>query len=159
MEIKENRIIEPLPSKELVDLNEEYLNVKFPSSFREFIMKYNGGVPKTNLFKYNNHVYVIDRFLCMLEKSSSHKYGEYDINAVCTMLDARLIYDEDLIGYELVPIAVLFAGNFLVLNFHENAEEPTICIWSSEESANLKPKVYEVSKSFEEFLTSLYSND
>ena len=40
-----------------------------------------------------------------------------------SQLDERIIEDEDLIGVEILPIAVLFAGDFVCLDYRSNRNE------------------------------------
>ncbi|WP_368976731.1 SMI1/KNR4 family protein [Caldifermentibacillus hisashii] len=74
---------------------------------------------------------------------------------VRTQLDERIVFDENLVGTELLPIAVLFAGDFVCLDYHNNVEEPIVCVWNHEESSYLNPVTYYISNSFEEFLNML----
>nr|WP_269431742.1 SMI1/KNR4 family protein [Bacillus sp. JCM 19034] len=52
-------------------------------------------------------------------------------------------------------MAVLFAGDFVCLDYRNNVEEPIVCVWNHEESSDLNPITYIVSNSFEEFLNML----
>ncbi|PTY87559.1 SMI1/KNR4 family protein, partial [Heyndrickxia sporothermodurans] len=106
-------------------------------------------------FKYNNHIYAIDRFLCILKVTGERDDEYYDIGVVRTQLDERIVFDENLVGTELLPIAVLFAGDFVCLDYRNDVEEPTVCVWNHEESSDLNPVTYTISNSFEEFLNML----
>ena len=67
---------------------------------------------------------LIERFLCLLEDpEDDDENGWYDIEVVLSDIDTRLTDDEDLTGINIIPFAVLFAGDFLCLDFREN----TIC--------------------------------
>ncbi|WP_243459708.1 SMI1/KNR4 family protein [Metabacillus bambusae] len=59
---------------------------------------------------------------------------------------------EDLIGADILPIAVLFAGDFVCLDFRDDREKPKVVIWNHEESAELKPITYFVANTFSEFI-------
>ena len=67
----------------------------------------------------------------------------------------RLSDNPDLIGAKLLPIATLFAGDFVCLDFKKSKENPCICVWSHEESEEDVPVTYFVSNSFEEFVRIL----
>lgn len=135
----DNTIVSPLPSQELIAKEEGYWHIKLPNDYKEFIAKYNGVVPLQNEFSINGRKYLIERFLPILENPENNEFGEYDIDVVLTELDERLISDEDLIGIELLPIATLFAGDFLVLDYAKNRENPSLSIWLHDESADLEP--------------------
>ncbi|EFI82832.1 SMI1/KNR4 family protein [Listeria grayi] len=49
-------------------------------------------------------------------------------------------------------LAVLFAGDFLCLDFRESEEKPKTVVWNHEESNELEPVFYHVANSFDEFM-------
>ena len=155
MELDVNTIVSPLPSDELLDVVERSLRVSFPEPFREFIKKNNGVVPITNVFSHNQHQYVIERFLCLLEDSESDELnGWYDIEVTIAQIGERLTDNEDLIGMNVVPIAVLFAGDFVCLDFRET-EDPTVVVWYHEESGEFSPVTKTVAQNISEFFGML----
>lgn len=155
MELDVNTIVSPLPSDELLDVVEKSLRVSFPEPFREFIKKNNGVVPITNVFSHNQHQYVIERFLCLLEDSESDELnGWYDIEVTIAQIGERLTDNEDLIGMNVVPIAVLFAGDFVCLDFRET-EDPTVVVWYHEESGEFSPVTKTVAQNISEFFGML----
>ncbi len=156
MRIAENSIIHPLPGDELIAKEEQCWKVKIPNDYRNFISKNNGCVPVENTFMFGDDKYVIERFLCILADTENHEMGTYDIDVNLTMLDARLITDEELVGAELVPIAALFGGDFVCLDYYEDRENPQISIWYNEESEDLAPSTNTIANSFEEFLNMLF---
>ncbi|MCU9589733.1 SMI1/KNR4 family protein, partial [Bacillus velezensis] len=97
----------------------------------------------------------IDRFLCILKVTGENELEWYDIGATMSQLDERIIEDEDLIGVEILPIAVLFAGDFVCLDYRSNRNEPAVCVWSHEESGEFAPVTYPVANNFAEFLEML----
>ncbi|WP_458122443.1 SMI1/KNR4 family protein [Paenibacillus sp. Z6-24] len=117
--------------------------------------EYNGSSPIKDGFTSNNHGYMIDRFLCILKVTGEQENEYYDIGVVRTQLEERIVVDEDFVGTELLPIAALFAGDFVCLDYRKNVDEPTVCVWNHEESSDLNPVTYEVSNTFEEFLGML----
>jgi len=155
MEIKDGSVIYPVPDDALLSEKERKWRIQLPSTYKAFIKKNNGAVPIKDSFNYNNHSYVIDRFLCILKVTGQSDDEFYDIGVVRTQLEERIVSDEDLVGVELLPIAVLFAGDFVCLDYRQDRAEPSVCVWDHEESADLEPVTYLVSESFEEFLKTL----
>lgn len=72
-----------------------------------------GGRPIDGTFKCKNHEYAADHFLCLVKTPRDPILGMYDIDVILTQLEDRLTDNEDLIGADILPIAVLFAGDFL----------------------------------------------
>ena len=118
-------------------------------------MRKNGFYPSKNLFSLQNRSFLIERFLCVLENTKDNPLGVYDIDVVMSQLDERLFVHEDILGFELVPIAALFGGDFLCLNYIEDPENPRICIWYHEESYELELAIEFVANNFTEFLAML----
>ena len=156
IEIRNETIILPLPTEELVVEKEKKWRLCLPVEYKEFIMKYNGGSPAKNSFDYNNHSYAIVRFLCILKNVRENNMGWYDISVVESQIGERLTENEDLIGIEVLPIAELFAGDYLCLDFRKDKVNPTICVWNHEESSEFEPRTYLVADDFKEFLSLLY---
>lgn len=155
MEVKDGSIVYPLPDDTLIAEKEKKWRIKLPDSYKQFIKKYNGATTIKDSFLCNNHSYAIDRFLCILKVTGERDDEFYDIGVVRTQLEERIVSDEDLVGTELLPIAVLFAGDFICLDYRNNDNEPFVCVWNHEESSDLDPVTYFTSESFEEFLTIL----
>lgn len=112
-------------------------------------------MPKECRFICKDHEYAIERFLCILSEYKIHRLGMYDIGVVITQIEDRLSDNPDLIGVEILPIAALFAGDFICLDFRNEKDKPDVCVWSHEESEEDKPVTYKVADSFEEFCDSL----
>lgn len=134
---------------------EEYSKIKFPDSYIAFVKKYNVGVPMNNEFSCNKHFYAIDRFLGFINEYKTSSLGNYDIAVVLSQIDTRLTDNPDLIGDELIPIANLFAGDYVCLDYRISKEKPSICVWSHEESEDFAPVTYQVADSFSEFIEML----
>lgn len=67
--------------------------------------------------------------------------GQYDISnisVVLTQIDERLTDNPDTLGGELIPIAILFAGDFVCLDYRKSSK-PSICIWFHEKSEVFAP--------------------
>ena len=154
MNIKADSIINDNISQRIRKV-EEYSKIKFPDSYIDFIKKYNVGVPIDNEFLCNKHYYCIDRFLGFVNEYKTSSLGNYDIAVVLSQIDTRLTDNPDLIGDELIPIASLFAGDYVCLDYRKSKEKPSICVWSHEESEDFDPVTYQVADTFSEFIEML----
>lgn len=153
--MKRGSKILPLPSDDLVMKLEKYCRVKLPDEFKQFIKEYNGYVPEKNVFVYKDEEYVVERFLCLLDSyKSDEKYGIYDIRVVLTQLDARITDDPDLVGANIIPIASLFAGDFVCLDFRDRGNY-CVSIWFHEDSDDFSPVTIKIADSFTDFLSKL----
>ncbi|WP_314436105.1 SMI1/KNR4 family protein [uncultured Streptococcus sp.] len=152
---QDQSIISPLPTDALLNEREVAWRVKLPDDYKNFIMRKNGFRPSKNLFSVTNRSFLIERFLCVLENSKDNPLGMYDIDVVMSQLDERLFVHEDILGFELIPIVALYGGDFLCLNYVENSENPSMCIWYHEESYELDPAIEFVANNFTEFLAML----
>ncbi|MBX9098079.1 SMI1/KNR4 family protein [Streptococcus gordonii] len=148
-------IMYPLPTEALLQEREVAWKVRLPDDYKNFIMRKNGFRPSKNLFSLANRSFLIERFLCVLENTKDNPIGIYDIDVVMSQLDERLFVHEDILGFELVPIASLLGGDFLCLNYLEEAAHPSMCIWYHEESYELDPAIEFVANNFTEFLAML----
>ncbi|MGX7243920.1 SMI1/KNR4 family protein [Enterococcus quebecensis] len=157
-EVKQDSILVP-PSDEIIEKFERFYRVALPNDYVEFSKKYNGAVPITNVFSTEKNEYLIERFLCLLsneERDNLENISWSEIRVVLTDLDARLIDDEDLLGMNIIPIASLFAGDFICLDFRESEKIPNICVWFHEESDEFSPVVEKISSNFTDFLNNLH---
>ena len=148
-------IIYPLPTDALLLEREVVWRVKLPDDYKEFIKKENGVIPSKRYFHFEHNEKVIDRFLAILAISGEKTEEDYDIGVVSTQLEGRIVFDEDNVGMQLIPIAVLYGGDFLCLNYVEDSENPNICIWYHEESYELEPAIEFLANNFTEFLAML----
>ncbi|MEO3943984.1 SMI1/KNR4 family protein [Gorillibacterium sp. CAU 1737] len=155
METKAESIIHPLPSDPLLAKEEEFWRVTLPSDYKDFIKVSNGGIPERRSFPCHGHTHLLTRFLCILEDPTHHELGLFDIDAIKTQLDERLIDDEDLIGVALLPVAALFSGDFLCLDFRERRDSPSVCVWDHANSGEFDPVCYPVADRFRDFLAML----
>ena len=153
---QDESIIYPLPTDTLLQEREVAWRVKLPDDYKKFIKKENGVIPSKRYFHFKHNEKVIDRFLAILAISGEKTEEDYDIGVVSTQLEGRIVFDEDNVGMQLIPIATLFGGDFLCLNYLEDPEHPSICIWYHEESYELEPTVEFVTNNFTEFLSMLY---
>src|SRR5690625_317585 len=155
MKIKQHTIVKPLPSAELIKKHESFWRLKLPDTFLDFIKLYHGVEVEGATFVCENRSYVIERFLCILDDIENNPQGIYDIDVVISQIEERLTDNEDLLGAEVLPIASLFAGDFVCLDFRENKESPSVCVWSHEESGEFEPLFYKIVDNFTEFLEIL----
>jgi hypothetical protein len=153
---KEQAIISPMPTDALLHGREVAWRVKLPDDYKEFIKKENGIIPSKRYFHFGNNEKVIDRFLAILAISGEKAEEAYDIGVVSTQLEGRIVFDEDNVGMQLIPIAALYGGDFLCLNYVEDPDNPNICIWYHEESYELEPAIEFLANNFTEFLAMLY---
>ena len=153
---KQNQsIIYPLTTDTLLQEREVAWRVKMPDDYKEFIKKENGVIPSKRYFHFEHNEKVIDRFLAILAISGEKTEEDYDIGVVSTQLEGRIVFDEDNVGMQLIPIAALYGGDFLCLNYVEDSENPNISIWYHEESYELEPVIEFLAKNFTEFLAML----
>ena len=152
---QDQAMIYPLPTDALLQEREVAWRVKLPVDYKEFIKKENGIIPSKRYFHFGNNEKVVERFLCVLENAKDNSLGMYDIDVVMSQLDERLFVHEDILGFELVPIAALFGGEFVCLNYIEDPKNPSMCIWFHEESYELEPAIEFVANNFTEFLAML----
>ncbi|MEK3757084.1 SMI1/KNR4 family protein [Paenibacillus sp. FSL P4-0338] len=155
MRMNVNTVVLPLPSDELLDAVERSLRVSFPEVYRIFIKENNGVVPITNVFSFKQQEYLIEKFLCVLDDSESDPiHGWYDIEVTITQIGDRLTDNQDLVGMNVVPIALLFSGDFVCLDFRET-KEPTVVIWFHEESEEFSPVTQQVARNISGFFEML----
>ena len=152
---QDQSIIYPLPTDALLQEREVAWKVQLPEDYKKFIKNENGLIPSKRYFHFGNNEKVIDCFLAILAISGEKPEEVYDIGVVSTQLEGRIVFDEDYVGMQLIPIAALFGGGFLCLNYIEDPENPGICIWHHEESYELEPAIEFVADSFTEFLAML----
>ena len=115
-------IIYPLLTDALLLEREVVWRVKLPDDYKEFIKKENGVIPSKRYFHFEHNEKVIDRFLAILAISGEKTEEDYDIGVVSTQLEGRIVFDEDNVGMQLIPIAALFGGDFVCLNYVEDSE-------------------------------------
>lgn len=155
MTIQNSTVVQPTPNMELLAEKERKWRLILPEDYRDFVVNYNGGIPNEKSFQCNRHNYAITRFLCILKNVQETSNGWYDISVVESQIGERLTDNEDLIGVEVLPIAELFSGDYVCLDYREDKENPCICVWSHEESGDFAPVTYKIANTFLEFLGML----
>jgi cell wall assembly regulator SMI1 len=154
MEYDPASIIPPPPPGRIETL-EDYFEVTFPDDYKQFAATHNGAVPLKNRFDIEGLERVIERFLPILQDVEDHPLGWLDLEVVASQLDARLTDDEDGENINLIPIAALLAGDFVVLDYRKGLESPTVGFWNHEASEDFAPAVTTVARTFNEFLSIL----
>ena len=155
MRIIQDAIVKPLPSETLIEKHESFWRLTLPESFLNFVKTYNGAEVREAVFECGNRSYAIERFLCILDDIENNPEGIYDIDVILSQIGERLTHNGDLLGAEVLPIASIFAWDFVCLDFRINSTNPSVCVWSHEESGEFEPVFYNVTDSFNEFLKLL----
>ncbi len=154
MKINKDSIVFPLPTDQLIDSFENFWKVKFPEDYRDFLKKYNGAVPETNVFTFKRRKYLVEQFLCLMEKSARNdENGEYDIGVVLTAKGELMNDEEDIFGTDIVPIASLSGDDYVCLDYHK--KKPSVVIWYGGESEEFHPVLRKIANSFSDFLNMI----
>ncbi len=157
MDIKSETTLIP-PTVHRIKWFEQTYRVTLPIDYVEFLASGNGGVPIEKVFDANGREQVLESFLCLLDSPGEDSVnGWRDITVVISQLDERLIDDENLVGMNVIPIAVLFGGDFLCLDFRHTRDCPAIAVWDHEQSDEFSPHLEVVADSFTEFTAKLKS--
>jgi hypothetical protein len=143
------------PSDALIADFEDARRKRMPASFLALVRTANGGVPLRPLFESAQGQRYVERFLPLLDKYKSAE-GAYDIRVVMTHVDGRLGDDEEEVGSSIIPFAVLFAGDLVCLDFRDDPDAPTVCVWYHEESTDFHPVTETVAPSLEAFLAMMH---
>jgi hypothetical protein len=151
MDFQEGTALAP-PTDELIRWFETTYRVKLPVDYLGTLKGGNGAIPIRREFRHGLRVRMIERMLCLIpEPHDDRVNGWYDLTVVLSQLDARLIDDEKLVGMNVIPIAALFAGDFLCFDFRRTPESPVIAVWDHEQSRDLHPVLEPVAASFTAF--------
>lgn len=146
----------PFPDDNYIAEYEQYWRVRLPDDFKLFLKRYGGGDPHYASFLAGGHEWAIDRFLCLLSNFKDNPLGWYDIDVVWSQIVDRLGEDPDALGAEMLPIVVLFAGDYVCLDYRASKEspreDPTVVVWLHEDSEYLSPATIPVADTFTEFL-------
>jgi hypothetical protein len=142
----------PPPSPERLAHLQDFFGQRFPAAYVDFLARANGAKPARNEVTGGGRPFVIERFLPILDDyKSDERNGWADVAVVSSQLDARLATDPDDTRIDVVPIAALFAGDFLVLDYRGARGEPSVGVWDHEASDDFAPVVTPVADSFSSF--------
>jgi SMI1-KNR4 cell-wall len=147
--------ISPPPPPARIETLQQSFEQRFPAAYLDFLKRANGAMLQDNAVKFGSSDFVIERFLPILADPKTDPDGWADVAVVATQLDSRLVADEDSTHLDLVPIAALFAGDFLVLDYRERNKPPKVALWDHEASDDFEPQTVPVAESFETFMTML----
>lgn len=151
MKIKKDSIVQPPLLSTIKDF-EMFHRVTLPKSFVDFINVYNGAVLDDFVVMVEGKERLVERFLCIMDDPQIIPHvGIYDISVVIAQIEERLTDNEELLGTEIIPFAVVFGGDFLCLDFRNQTSEPSIILWDHNESDELEPVTYFVASSFSKF--------
>lgn len=146
----------PAPSDSKLLWFESSYRVVLPESVKALFKKYNGAVPITNLFNQGKRERLIERFLCILDNPSDDlDHGCYDVSVIMSRVDSRLVDDENQVGMKIIPVASLFAGDLVCLDFRTEPGSPKVVVWDHELSQELLPHVEVIAPSFTLFIDML----
>ena len=165
MKIDKSSIVEPRPTEEVIKDFEESCEIKLPKEFKDFLLKYNGAIPITYVLPLDSNEYAVERFLCILSNYRENEYGCYDIEVIISQIFDRLTDSKDIIGMDVIPIAVLFGGDFICLDYRKEGidyrenENPTVVIWFHEESDTFEPVTKKVADNITEFFDMLVEDE
>lgn len=155
MRIDKDSIVYPLPTNQLINSLEKFWRVKLPKDYKEFLQKYNGVTPITNVFSFNGRKYLIDCFLCLLEKPAMDDVnGDYDIRVVLSPKSTRMNDDGEIFGTEVLPIAKLAGDDYICLDYRKK-RKVTVAIWYGGESDDFRPVLRKIANSFSDFLNMI----
>ena len=130
---------------------ERTFEVVLPSSYRELLERGHGGSPVHGDFEVGHQERTVERFLCLLPSPREEPAaGWADITIVMSQIDDRL-GPADETGSSLIPIAALFGGDFVCLDYRASRREPAVVVWDHERSEELEPFTVPVAPSFGAF--------
>lgn len=143
------------PSEAAITKVEYSAEHNLPESYKNFLKYANGAKLINYSVTVNGKELAIEFFLPVIENYQDHAYGWAEVRVVSTQIFDRIVEDPESTGYDMIPIASLFSGDFLVLDYRRNATEPEVSRWYHETSTELKPDAVPVAVSFSDFLEQL----
>lgn len=115
--VRLDRYANRLPDQEEISNFENALGYVLPDDYREFLLKYNGGV-----CELKNIIMPISAYLCDL-------FGLYPDNFDAAFMKLRLPHHPELtelwgqLPLNLLPIGEVDSGDMIAIKFHENKAE------------------------------------
>lgn len=149
----------PPPSEAHLAEVQAYYEVRFPADYRQLLTQANGCTPVRQVFALDGNKKVVERFLPMLnDAKTDERNGWADVEVVASQLDSRLATDPNGENIDLIPIAALFAGDFVVLDYRTNRAVPSVAVWNHEASTDFAPVVQTVAPTVTAFLGLLHGD-
>lgn len=146
----------PPPPPARIERLEESFDRKLPQDYLAFVRDHNGARLASPTLATAEREVVIERFLPIVSDPAGDTQGWADVAVVATQLDSRLVASEDSLGFDLVPFAALFGGDFLVLDYRAGKSAvPKVSIWYHDTSEDFAPDARPIAPSFSEFLDAL----
>jgi hypothetical protein len=141
------------PSAARISRFEAYYEIRLPEDYKEFLARSNGIIPTHRCFTSCLGEQVIERFLPLLDDPNLHpEWGQYDVAVVTSQLDIRLADGSSEFGLQFIPIAELFAGDFLVLDYSWSKDAPRVALWQHEASKEFEPVTHPLCATFSDLL-------
>ena len=144
---------QPVANEDIIEL-EEYLSVSLPDAYKEFLLRYNGGVPTPNCFRWRESSYQDSTIRQFFHIWADKADDIYSIEWNCAN------YQNDILRIpgELLAIGSDTSGNNVCIGIRGEAYSK-IFFWDHEKegTGNLQDTVTLVSESFDAFLNSLQS--
>ncbi|WP_152658616.1 SMI1/KNR4 family protein [Oceanobacillus sp. CFH 90083] len=139
-------IHDKLSLNELEDFEIEQ-GLNFPESYRDFLLKYNGGYVNPNVFYISS------------EEGESAINIFYGIGNMYNNLEKKLDLFDDLIDIGFIPIASDSGGNQICLGVNEKYFEQ-VYFWNHEqETDELMESMHYLGENINKFLNSLYESE
>ena len=156
----EQHSVLPAPSPKLIGELETEIGDSLPEDYVQFIHQSNGGIPIPNTFKAQDNVKVIERFLALVEDVEESGRGGLVRHSGSIIPSRRKVCGWILIPTPspIIPIAALFAGDFLCLDYRGVPDPPSIVIWDHERSDDYSPVTYAIARSFTAFISMINSD-
>ena len=131
---------------------EKIIKGNLPNDYKDFLMKYNGGQPQPNSFRFfsdRNDGSSVDQFLSLGREKHSNLLNYYENY-------------KDRIPSGFIPIAHDAGGNLIIMELKSNSNR--IYFWDHEfevddgETPNMD-NVYYINQSFTKFINDLYKEE
>jgi len=117
---------------------EDSYEIEFPKLIITFLKTYTTGKKKEKSWEAGEKI--IERFLTLDE---SDDVDDYEMNYVLSLVFDRITEDGDSHRMPIIPIAALFGGDLLCLDFRTGTN-PSIVVWDHEASDTWKPVTHKL---------------
>lgn len=145
------KTIPVIVSNEIIKRREKNWRKVLPTDYVEFIKEHNGLIPDERIILEKD--IIIERFLGFVDNISKSAYAENDIDVIITKYDEYMVFSEDSLGEDLIPIARLNRDKLLCLCYEEDV--PSVVIWSLDGSKEFSPNYSMFAKTFKDFLEKI----